>query len=127
MRNIAKSLNSVPRTLGTSLAIVAMMLLSVLAAYTAYYTERPIPNATVNQSYLWAAETVIAGTPVAHKGIDFPGAMGTDVYAVADGTVVQVYESTADNQFGDKAWGNSVLLRHDDRHWDSTTDRKSVV
>jgi murein DD-endopeptidase MepM/ murein hydrolase activator NlpD len=104
-----------------------MMLLGILVGYAAFYAERPIPNATVNQSYLWAEETVIFNTPVAHKGIDFPGAIGTDVYAVADGTVVQVYESTADNQFGDKVWGNTVLLRHDDRHWDSTTNSLSYV
>ena len=51
-----------------------------------------------------------------------PGNIGTDVRAIADGEVVQLYEETPNNTFGNAAWGNFVLIRHKEskRHWDQT-------
>ena len=66
------------------------------------------------------------GVLVRHKGIDFPYLTGTHVYAVANGTVVDI---ASNYQNGERAslWGNFVLIRHDQRHYDRTTGQWAYV
>lgn len=103
-----------------------VLLIAVLMGYTyaAYQIRRPIADngGKINQYYLYAGAS---GTNT-HKGIDFPYPNGTSTYAVADGTVVQLREDRPD---GDRSttWGNFVLVRHNQRHYDRTTQQLAYV
>lgn len=57
--------------------------------------------------------------------MDFSYGLGTDVYAIADGTVRDLRENIA-NGTG-SGFGNYVLIRHDRRHWDRTTAQWGYV
>jgi hypothetical protein len=90
----------------------------------AYQIRRPIIDngGKINQYYLYAEES--GGST--HKGIDFPYPNGTSVYAVADGTVVQLREDRPDGDRG-TAWGNFALVRHNQRHYDRTSQQMAYV
>lgn len=95
------------------------MLLST-KTWAAHQVQRPISNGLINQTYLWATETTIGGQVFTHKGVDFQAATGTDVYAAADGVVVDLNESIANNDHTTSPFGNFVLIRHNasQRDWD---------
>ncbi len=110
--------------------IVAAVLIGLVtfAARAAYEILRPInqTGGRVNQFYLWAEETVVNGQPVQHRGLDFSYGTGTNVYAVADGTVVDLEESLANGE-RNSPWGNFVLLQHDDQHYDAVSGQDAYV
>jgi len=87
--------------------ILVMITVSVAIVRAAYSVQRPITNGKIDQWYLYGED--------GHKGVDFPANEGTDVYAVADGVVMDIRENVA-NGTGDD-FGNFVLIRHDDRHY----------
>lgn len=101
---------------------MACLLLSLLwlIAESAYQGLRPIIGGQINQIYLWTDETIIGGQTFYHRGIDFPGATGTAVHAIASGKVIQIYDLTNNDTFGNTRWGNFVLIRHDEKYWDRT-------
>jgi len=102
---------------GSSLTVL-LILVFIGYGYAAYRIQRPITETggVINQTYLWAGEW----NGATHKGVDFSYALDTDVYAVADGTVVDLRDNLPD---GDETtdWGNFVLIQHDKRHFDRTT------
>lgn len=111
--------------LSAAALLLALLLAATVPASAAYRTQRPITNdgGRLNQAYLygevWSAHQ--------HKGVDLTYSFGTHVYAIADGTVVELYEDVANGTFpkegeddlpADAIWGNFVLIRHDRSHWD---------
>lgn len=107
----------IPLILGVSV----LLPLLVLTAEGAYINDRPITDTggRIHQGYLWGGNGV-------HEGVDFPYLTGTDVYAIADGTVVDLNESF-DNNGGTGAYGNYVLIRHDQRHYNRTASQWAYV
>ncbi|HET90364.1 MAG TPA: M23 family metallopeptidase [Chloroflexi bacterium] len=106
--------------------LLALLLVAVLPASAAYRVQRPITydGGRLNQSYLYGE---VWGTST-HKGVDFSYDLGTDVYAIADGTVVDLYEDYDNGDDSDPlGWGNRVLIRHSARHWDRTTQQWAYV
>ena len=87
--------------------ILAAITVTIVTVRAAYSVQRPITNGKIYQWYLYGEE--------GHKGVDFPANEGTDVYAVADGVVMDIRE-TVGNGTGDD-FGNFVLIRHHDRHY----------
>lgn len=97
-------------------SLAVLFILAILAhGYAAYQIRRPITDngGAILQTYLW-------GEGSGHRGIDFVYPRGTDVYAVASGTVVDLDEDNEDEE-NESEWGNFVLIRHDQRHYDRTT------
>lgn len=96
-------------------ATLLTLLILALPTDAAVRVQRPITydGGRINQGYLWGEET--EGGEHTHKGVDFTYDLGTNVYAVADGTVVDLYE-TYQNAQG-TGFGNYVLIRHGDRHY----------
>jgi hypothetical protein len=92
---------------------VLLILISIGYGYAAYRVQRPITDTggVINQTYLWAED--------GHRGVDFSYGLGTDVHAVASGTVVDLEESLQNGE-DDSDWGNFVLIRHDQFHYDRT-------
>jgi murein DD-endopeptidase MepM/ murein hydrolase activator NlpD len=111
----------------SSLAMSLIFIVSGIGL-AAYRIGRPIADGggVINQGYLYGEEATVNGTLVRHKGIDFSYLTGTHVYAVADGTVVDIANGY---QNGDRSsvWGNFVLIRHDQRHYDRTTGQWAYV
>lgn len=95
----------------TALALLAqilvMMTVVVATVYAVYSVQRPLADGKIHQWHLYGED--------GHKGVDFPAIEGTDVYAVADGVVMDLKESV-DNGTG-IYFGNYVLIRHNDRHY----------
>jgi len=97
------------------------------AVRAAYISSRPLvsPDGKILQSYyLTATPPAPPGIQVwypylygdeAHRGADFPAVLGTNIYAVEGGTVVDLRESI-DNSTG-LDWGNYVLIRHPIQHY----------
>lgn len=71
------------------LALIVAVV-SPIVAYAAYTGLRPLTNGKINQGYLYGEEDP------GHKGIDFPASNGSEVKAIANGTVVALRESIAD-------------------------------
>lgn len=118
------------------LAIVGLIIFACVLFVTtyvnaAYQVQRPIANTggKINQLYLWGESTTInGGTPVSHKGIDFPYGTGTQVYATDDGTVVQIRQNWAnDDKSANDLWGNYVLIRHTRQHFDRVNAQWAYV
>jgi murein DD-endopeptidase MepM/ murein hydrolase activator NlpD len=61
--------------------------------------------------------------------VDLSYATGTNVYAVADGVVRQIREDIDDDTHPPDCddWGNFVLIRHNQKHWDRTTQLWAYV
>ncbi len=101
--------------------ILIMILEASLQIHAAYLDGRPVSRATANQihqGYLWSES--------GHRGIDFPNGLGTSVYAVADGYVVDMRENISnDSKIGE--WGNYVLLRHNTLHYDRDAGQMACV
>lgn len=124
-------MNNIPETrkgMGRRLVFVVLLaLVSVLMltrnSESAHLLRRPISSSDgqINQSYLWAT---VFGTEQ-HRGVDFPNSLGTNVYAVADGVVVDMEEGIDnDTHDPDEPWGNFVLIRHGTnlKHYDKTAN-----
>ena len=112
--------------------IVATLLTLIIVALptgAAVRVQRPITydGGRINQGYLWGERFWDEDEQewITHKGVDFTYDLGTNVYAVADGTVVDLYETYQNGQ--GTGFGNYVLIRHDDRHWDRTTPQNGYV
>jgi len=86
--------------------------------------QRPIvyDGGRINQWYLWMEYDAEFGW---HRGLDFTCGTDTHVYAVADGTVVDLYEDYRDDE--GTGFGNYVLIRHNERHWDRRTTQWAYV
>ena len=66
--------------------VALLIFIVVVPGYAAYLISRPINGGAINQTYLWGEGTAI------HKGVDFSYPLGTEVRAVASGTVVDLRE-----------------------------------
>jgi len=107
--------------------IVALLLLCLLTmalpASAAVQVQRPIlyDGGRLNQHYLWGEDS--------HHGVDLSYPTGTNVYAVAGGVVMQIRENIADDTHPPDCddWGNFVLIRHNQKHWDRTTQLWAYV
>lgn len=105
------------RVTSTLLLILAMMLITI-TVQSAYRVQRPITDGKIHQWNLYGENDNDYPTyPGGHKGIDFPAVLGTDVYAVAPGSVVDVVEGWPNGSTADNGFGNLVLIRHTKRHW----------
>ena len=115
------------RRRATVALLLSLLLATVLSASAAFRVQRPITDdgGRINQGYLWGERSWWNGQWHTHKGVDFSYGLGTDVYAIADGTVRDLYEDE-DNGEG-SGFGNYVLIRHDRRHWDRTTAQWGYV
>jgi len=114
----------------TFVVLLAMVCVLTLtrSSKSAHLLGRPISSSDgqINQSYLWATAS---GTEQ-HKGVDFPNPLGTYVYAVADGVVVDMEEGIPNGTNDpDEPWGNFVLIRHGTilRHYDKTSDSNAYT
>ncbi|HJS28337.1 MAG TPA: M23 family metallopeptidase, partial [Anaerolineales bacterium] len=101
--------------------LLLLLLPGPLDGEAAVRVQRPIvlSGGQVNQSYLWAEETILGGNSVKHRGLDFgyPAVLGTNVFAIADGIVRDKEEALPDNEHN-SVWGNYVLIEHSKRHFD---------
>lgn len=109
-------------TIAAGCLAVLLILVFVGYGFAAYRIQRPITynGGVILQTHLWGE-----GNP-SHRGIDFVYPRGTDVYAVANGTVVDLDEDNEDEE-NVSEWGNFVLIRHDQRHYDRTTAQWAYV
>jgi len=112
--------------------LLLLLLGTVLSTGAAHPVRRPITEngGRVNQNYLWADDERDDGNHD-HKGLDLSYGFGTDVYAVAAGTVVDT-RANCENYTqcpGMDEWriGNYVLVRHDQQHWNAQTHQWSYV
>lgn len=105
-----------------ALSVASILLLIVVAiASTAYPLGRPITSGNIYQSYLWT----VSGT---HRGVDFSYSTGTNVYASADGKVVDLLEDNDDDVYvPGNGWGNFVVIQHDDKYYDPVSGSSSYV
>lgn len=110
-------------------ALLAAVVLAIVItrADAAYRILRPIAIGTygyINQYNLYGE-----GSGTGHKGVDFPAALDTSVYAVADGVVRQVKEDGGDNctRFQCGWFGNFILVRHNQPHYDRITGQQAYV
>lgn len=112
---LIKATRKRPRKIAVAFGLIMMLVLaSVGYGYAARRVQRPIAatGGKINQTYLWAEN--------GHRGVDFPYNLGTDVYAVANGRVVDLEESLQ-NEEEVSDWGNFVLIQNNLRHYDRTT------
>lgn len=99
--------------------LVLVLLSTVLPLYAAYWLQRPITSdgGRIRQDYLWGEDS--------HHGVDFTYGLGTNVYAIANGTVVDLRE---DIRYGEgTGFGNFVLIRHSRLFWDRTTQQNAYI
>lgn len=117
----------------TSQLVVLCLLLCVIVVVSnsiaAFTIGRPLPTPAepINQGYLYGVE---GANGAIHKGLDWSAAaFGTDVYTVADGTVTQEADWRADHCHPPDCavWGNYVLIRHDEQHYDRVTASNAYV
>ncbi len=101
-------------------ATLLVLLAVVSQIYGAHLNERPVSNNVnqIYQDYLWAES--------GHRGVDFPNEIGTSVFALADGYIVDMRENI-DNNLKIGEWGNFVLLRHTRRHYDRESNQTVCV
>jgi murein DD-endopeptidase MepM/ murein hydrolase activator NlpD len=108
--------------------VAISLILSATVAYAAYRINRPVAfgDEPILQTYLYGEGAAV------HKGVDFSAGVdfGDSVYAVASGRVVEKVETRPNDCHPTyppndprycNAWGNYVLIRHNDRHYDRTT------
>jgi hypothetical protein len=75
---------------------------------------------------LYGKQTIINNVTTTHRGVDFPYGTGTPVYAIASGTVMDLREDYV-NEERASTWGNYVVIRHSQRHYDRTTGQWAYV
>lgn len=111
------------RTISVFLMLFTMSSVAVMM-YAAYSVRRPISasGGIINQLYLYGE---VLGTS-SHRGNDFLHGTGTNVYAISDGTVVAVRENVANDTFR-RDFGNYVMVRHIQRHYDRTAGQMAYV
>lgn len=105
---------------------IALSMIAADSLQAAYRIGRPVGAADepINQYYLYGEGTAV------HKGLDWSWAgWGDNIYAVANGTVMQVVENRADNCHPPAcaAWGNYVLIQHDEQHFDRASGQMGFV
>lgn len=124
-------LSSVCRARRMAALLAAVVLAVVITrADAAYRILRPIAIGIygyILQTNLYGEDP--DGDGIGHKGIDFPAVVDTSVYAVADGVVRQVKEDGADNCSRSQCgwFGNFILVRHNQPHYDRTTRQQAYV
>ena len=125
-------LNLPSRLRRLALLLVTMTLAAIVTRADATYRITSPISATdghIRQDYLYGI--VFGGPP--HKGADYPVLTDTYFYAVADGIVVQVKQDVdndchpPDQRCPLDAFGNFVLIRHYQRHYNRTTGSKDNV
>lgn len=108
------------------LTILALTLLALVlnihSGQAAYPVVRPISNGQIDQGYKYGASG-----PSLHKGVDFAYSVGTSVYAIASGTVVDLREDIPNGTPGDSEFGNFVLIQHDQQHYDRINEQMAYV
>ncbi|MDR0517234.1 MAG: M23 family metallopeptidase [Fibromonadaceae bacterium] len=100
------------------------------SSFNAHYTEDgkalihsalryPLDRLHITSGYGWRIHPTL-GKKAFHNGVDYRGAVGTPVYAVADGIVVQ-------SSYGDEN-GNFIAIRHSDnsQSWYLHLSQRSV-
>jgi murein DD-endopeptidase MepM/ murein hydrolase activator NlpD len=129
-------MNALGKKFVVAISVLAAIVLLVNTSYVSswYTTLRPISTngGRVNQLYLYGEETEIDDEPVSHKGVDFSADFGTDVYAIAHGSVVDMRESVPDDNHNHTpidtwAWGNYVVIRHSDQTFNFKTGNTAYV
>lgn len=124
--NNVPGMRAKPRRRSSLAVMTSLFLIFILAgnSRSAHQVNRPVSNddGQINQTYLWAEEF---GTQL-HRGLDFRNLLGTEVYAVADGIVIDMYEAVPDGTYplNTPKWGNFVLIRHNAllNHYDQISD-----
>jgi murein DD-endopeptidase MepM/ murein hydrolase activator NlpD len=112
--------------------VVILLIFSATAVYAAYRINRPVGlgDEPILQTYLYGEGAAV------HKGVDFSAGVdfGDSVYAVASGRVVQIEEGRIDGCHplpepppNCLAWGNYVLIQHNDRHYDRVSGQMAYV
>lgn len=94
-------------TASTFIAIVVLMTFNMYAQNPP--SMHPLGKEVKVTSHFGMRTHPILKKEILHKGIDFRAAMGTPIYATADGKVKMVIES-------DKGHGNHVVLQHDEEY-----------
>jgi len=92
------------RRILTALIATLLVLVLTMPGQAAYRVARPISNGQFDQGYKYGSGGV-------HRGLDFPYVLGTDVYAIASGTVVNLRENIDNGTPGNSAYGNFVLIQ----------------
>ena len=121
------------KTNSVSVITLILALVMTFVVDAAYQVRRPINingnSGQINQTYLWGEELVVLDPPqtFTHKGVDFPTATGTNVYAASEGTVVDIREFVEDDEYGVDDWGNYVLIRNHQKYWDKSNGARSFV
>jgi hypothetical protein len=111
------------RHVRTTTAVVTLLAVMLVArGEAAYLTSRPIVDGggVINQYYLWGEGSAI------HRGVDLSYPLGTPVYGIANGTVVDLHNELANGE-GTSDWGNYVLIQHDQRHFDRASQQEAYV
>lgn len=97
----------------TALTASTFMVIVILMTFNMYAQNppsiHPLGKEVKVTSHFGMRTHPILKKKMLHKGIDFKAAMGTPIYATADGKVKSVVES-------DKGHGNHVVLQHDDEY-----------
>lgn len=113
-----------PRRIFLAVLTTVMLTTFSLPLHASDRIERPIDGGVVNQTHLYGE----LYNGYRHRGLDFSYATGTTVKAAYSGWVVQYKETTWDNTYVQgEPWGNFVLIQHDRRHYDATTDTWGYV
>ena len=68
------------------------------------FLKMPVPFGRISSGYSMAREHPILGYTRAHRGIDYAAPMGTEIYAVGDGTITM--------RRWNGGYGNYVRIRH---------------
>jgi murein DD-endopeptidase MepM/ murein hydrolase activator NlpD len=101
---------------------IVISVIIVIPGDAAYRITRPVDDAfPISQTYLYGEG---GGT---HRGIDFLATYDSNVYAVADGIVVDLLETIDDFTNPGFDWGNFVLIQHNKTHWDITSGQTAYV
>ena len=111
------------RTISIFILFLVMSFV-VITVYAAYSVRRPVSasGGIINQLYLYGE---ISGNS-SHRGNDFLHGTGTNVYAISNGTVVAVRENVANDTFR-LDFGNYVMVRHTQRHFDRIAGQMAYV
>ncbi len=111
-----------------SLLILSTLLTGVILAHAAYQVQVPITDGETRWQNHYGNNNGAYLDSGGHKGVDYWEDFGTPVLAVADGKVVDLFE-TCDNGTdcnGAKGFGNYVLIRHNQQHYVSQNDGETV-
>ena len=74
------------------------------ASLRTMFLKMPVPFGRISSGYSGAREHPVLGYTRAHRGIDYASPMGTEIYAVGDGTII--------TRSWNGGYGNIVRIRH---------------